>query len=82
MTDRDARAHGELLAAYARTHVEFRDPASGVPCVLCPAPLGTVGRWPFAGVAIVPAMHAPIPRVAVVLDTSGSMGSAELADPS
>ena len=62
MTDRDARAHGELLAAYARTHVEFRDPASGVPCVLCPAPLGTVGRWPFAGVAIVPVVTAWHPR--------------------
>lgn len=30
------------------------------------------------GVPLLPAFHAPVPRVAVIIDTSGSMGEAEL----
>ena len=50
-----------LVRAYARTRVEFRDPASGRELVLRPGPLGHVGGdWPFPGAstaAVVTAWH-------------------------
>jgi predicted metal-dependent peptidase len=38
---------------------------------------GGIGYGP--GVAVLPAMHAPVPDVAVIVDTSGSMGPDDLA---
>jgi hypothetical protein len=62
VADRVALAdeHRELLVAYARTRLEFRDPATGRDLVLHPEPRGSFGVWPFPGAstaAVVTAWH-------------------------
>jgi len=62
MVHRIALATGDdpLVLAYARTRIEYRDPASGRDLVLHPEPRGRAGRWPFPGraaAAVVTAWH-------------------------
>lgn len=49
MEDRRPVADGneDLLAAYAATRLEFRDPGTGLDLVLHPEPRGRFGGWPF-----------------------------------
>ncbi|MFM7737366.1 MAG: DUF3293 domain-containing protein [Alphaproteobacteria bacterium] len=51
---------GTLLEHYARTRIEFRDPATAADSVLHPEPPGHFGEWPFPGsesAAVVTAWH-------------------------
>jgi len=52
--------HRALVEAYARTRLEFLDPATGRERVLHPAPPGVAGPWPFrdaSAAAVVTAWH-------------------------
>lgn len=66
----DWRAH---LAQAIRASIAYR---SGSVSLTWQRPSRRQGGIGFGvGVPILPALHAPVPRVAVVVDTSGSMGS-------